>query len=1065
MHGNSEGLMKIEQPRLSLNEPSKTGTDRSTDSLHKADTWLNSGKCFGCILHLFSGPQDRPDGLAAELRKLGWKCIEMDVVNGAEQDLTNEQVWQGIEQRIDGGEFLGLISGPPCGTFTNARKDDGMGPKPLRGSAGAERYGLPNLKGKDKEKVREGTLLAQRTAEAVTSMSAQQRPSITEQPLWKKTPGKVSMYNLDEFQTFVDAENFEFITIAQCEYGAKTTKPTTLMLGHIKEYEAKGNCNHEKRLWKKPSTGEELWAAHPPLIGKEWYIPTEEWNDNMLRTPKEIYEQNRHLPYLTSGAQAYPAGFNTWLARTLTDNIRRIDPDAAVNTGHKRTAEDNLDVTVRTKVRMTAPLRGLNTEVGELGDNHWGGMRNPKKISREQAGYRARGHGIHQILQGYLDEHPELEQKCLQAIGSEEAEAGPEKAELDQVADALRGALGYTQCDGVQGLHTQLRAALIWKVARHLGDPDADEIYKWLTQGAPAGISEIIQDPGEVFPPDGVEKTEEVAYLADPWQHSNYSSVDADDMATPEVDRLIATGFVKAMKDYGQFETWLGGRPHFSKLGMITKEKDGRIKRRLILDCRQSGVNERATKGGKLILPRISDTVDDALYLMKNCSEDQQIEWLILDFTDWFFNVPLHPKGRKNFAMAYKGTFIAYLTQAQGSVNAPLVCGRVAALLARMIQALFNDDRLRLQLYVDDPIICTRGSGWERSRSMAVIILFWATLGVRLAYRKASRGTQIGWIGAKLTALEQNTRRARIEVRAKEEIIADVTEMTEQHLRDNLCSIKNYQTYVGKLNHVAGIVEVLRPFMAYVYGVLYNKGNTKAPKNCVWTRQWKHITLWIRTFLRNEAKDLFREYRLWTYFGKGVNVEVVTDASPWGLGGFIVIGGKIMAYFSSPITPDDENILKIKIGEAAAQQVAEALAILVALKLWCKVWRKHMIRLCMKSDSISAFTLIGKLRVKYQSVGMTLIGRELALLFGSRSYKPQALHHIPGISNDYADALSRQHQPGNNKPFCPRPSKMQRTWIHLSAQSTTTRPLSPLRKAPMQGDCNVPHRAMTHGAV
>ena len=1012
LHENSEGQMKIGQIKPSLKEPSDSRTDRSTDSPKGADGWLQDAKCRGCILHLFSGPMDRPDGLAAKLREMGWSCTEMDVVNGEANDLTNDQVWQELKVKLRKGAFDGLIAGPPCGTFTNARQHDGLGPKPLRGAFGADRYGFAHLKGSDKEKVREGTLLAQRTAEAVTIMDEQQRPSITEQPLWKKSQNKVSMFNLDEFQPFVNDENFEFITIAQCEYGAKTNKPTTLMLGRVRHYEAKGNCNHSKQLWIKPSTGDQLWAAHPPLKGKEWHIPAEDWDESMLRSDREIYERDKNMPYLTSGAQAYPECFNAWLAKTITDNCTLDHDGEAKGTPLKRRLDQEMDVTVRTKVKMTAPLRGLNNTPVEPGDNHWGGMRNPKKISRERPGYRS---GIHQLLQRCLDEQPNLESTCLQAIGSEDDGAGPSTTELDGVAELLHAALDGIQCENEGGLHTKLRATLIWKVARYLGDPDADEIHRWLTQGAPAGISEQIYDPGEVFPPEDCDRTEVALEHTDPWQHSNYSSVDADEMSAPEIERLIATGFVKAYESYDKFEDWLGGKPHFSKLGMITKEKEGRIKRRLILDCRESGVNERAAKGGKLILPRISDTVDDALYLMKNCGEDQSIEWLILDFTDWFFNIPLHPSERRNFAMSYKGTFIAYLTQAQGSVNAPLICGRVAALLSRMTQALFNDGRLRLQLYVDDPIICCRGNDQERSRAMALIILFWATLGVRLAYKKASRGTQVTWIGAQLTALEQSTPRSRIEVRAKEEIIKDLSEMTRSHLQENLCSIKNYQTYVGKLNHVAGIVEVLRPFMADLYGVLYNKGNTKAPKNCVWTKQWRHITLWIQAFFNNESKDLYREYRLWTYFGKGINVEVVTDASPWGLGGYIVIGGKIMAYYTSPITSDDEKLLNIQIGEASAQQVAEALAILVALKLWHKVWRKHMIRLCMKSDSISALTLISKLRVKYQSVGLTLIGRELALLFGSCCYKPQSLQHIPGLSNDYADALSRQHQPGNQK--------------------------------------------------
>ena len=43
-------------------------------------------------------------------------------------------------------KYDGLI-GPPCKTFTNARKNDGIGPLPLRGPSGPDRCGLVHLAG------------------------------------------------------------------------------------------------------------------------------------------------------------------------------------------------------------------------------------------------------------------------------------------------------------------------------------------------------------------------------------------------------------------------------------------------------------------------------------------------------------------------------------------------------------------------------------------------------------------------------------------------------------------------------------------------------------------------------------------------------------------------------------------------------------------------------------------------------------------------------------------------------------------------------------------------------
>ena len=120
-----------------------------------------------------------------------------------------------------------MLAGPPCNTFTNARKDDGQGPKPLRSAQGPERYGLCKLKDEDVNKVKQGNLFAERTCEAVEAMDDLQRPSVVEQPKYKEEENAVSMYKLDEFASLRSRPTVEMRDIVQCHYGAPTTKPTS----------------------------------------------------------------------------------------------------------------------------------------------------------------------------------------------------------------------------------------------------------------------------------------------------------------------------------------------------------------------------------------------------------------------------------------------------------------------------------------------------------------------------------------------------------------------------------------------------------------------------------------------------------------------------------------------------------------------------------------------------------------------------------------------------------------------------------------------------------------------
>eukprot|EP00435_Cladocopium_sp_Y103_P017939 s2500_g4.t1 len=105
-----------------------------------------------CILHLFSGPRNRHDALAAKLSTLGWQCSEYDLVNAPNEDLANDYVWQQVKKGIKAGLSDGMVAGPPCNTYTNGRKDDGRGPVPLRGPSGPHRYGLPRGQGEGEDR-------------------------------------------------------------------------------------------------------------------------------------------------------------------------------------------------------------------------------------------------------------------------------------------------------------------------------------------------------------------------------------------------------------------------------------------------------------------------------------------------------------------------------------------------------------------------------------------------------------------------------------------------------------------------------------------------------------------------------------------------------------------------------------------------------------------------------------------------------------------------------------------------------------------------------------------------
>ena len=57
----------------------------------------------------------------------------------------------------------------------------------------------------------------------------------------------------------------------------------------------------------------------------------------------------------------------------------------------------------------------------------------------------------------------------------------------------------------------------------------------------------------------------------------------------------------------------------------------------------------------RVLLPRVAD-----LGLLENCEEDETIYFLVLDFVDAFFRVPLNPEERHVFTAEYAGNLLQW---------------------------------------------------------------------------------------------------------------------------------------------------------------------------------------------------------------------------------------------------------------------------------------------------------------------------------------------------------------------------------------------------------------------
>ena len=268
-----------------------------------------------------------------------------------------------------------------------------------------------------------------------------------------------------------------------------------------------------------------------------------------------------------------------------------------------------------------------------------GGMRAPRRAAKRVPGLKETGKKVDKILGGFIAQRPEIIAQSCNAIGVKEAK-GPSQVLIDKLTKRLEDVLGDS--DRVlryePGAQTEVNAELIERWRHRSGDPDAEAV-DWLTAGAPAGIDLHPQLAG-IFPSsEGKPKAHRPIQPFDP-AFTNYSSVEDDEAAVPEVTKLMDTPYVDVYATLKEVKDVLGEEPVLSKLAMLSKEQLDTIKKRLILNCLASGVNSKTKQFERLLLPFITDVINDSLDLLGRLKDDEEVWFMVLDYTDAFFKVP-----------------------------------------------------------------------------------------------------------------------------------------------------------------------------------------------------------------------------------------------------------------------------------------------------------------------------------------------------------------------------------------------------------------------------------------
>ena len=151
------------------------------------------------------------------------------------------------------------------------------------------------------------------------------------------------------------------------------------------------------------------------------------------------------------------------------------------------------------------------------------------------------------------------------------------------------------------------------------------------------------------------------------------------------------------------------------------------VKGEKIHDMRRNGANSKVQLEERLLFPRLKDIAECVMKLMANKSNEEGIEFLILDFRDAFKQ--LHMTESERLYM----TGPARTTRSCSALSLDLWYG--ACVVKRSTQTCLTSGRAKTNCFVDDRVIPLMGTATQRKKAasgcVVVVVFPWVKVGLR----------------------------------------------------------------------------------------------------------------------------------------------------------------------------------------------------------------------------------------------------------------------------------------------------------------------------------------------
>ena len=738
---------------------------RVTDALRTSQTFAEFKKARRFrFVHLFSGKNDvlgRALVRQGQAEGMDIEMVSFDTMLDGAADLSKDHPYLDILDEARNGCYDGGHAGPPCGSFSRARWNAGHGPLPVRSLEFV--YGLPSNTSKMQEEADQGTTLFVRSLLVVGELIQSQRlRKVPEVGTMESPPGSESKiegpaWTLPETMIWMKKYQADVAWFNTCAYQKKQLRrwwKAGQFAGRLEGLgglQRKCSCpagfKHQALVGKSRTAEaaqypEELVAEYAKLVIQSFKVTLnlEWWRAQEMLKQKELNQAQRN-----------------WISSKEKSAMKRpLSPESMRSMRLNRRAYDLGEATED----YLPPPKQVSKKLKKEQENAYflGGMRNPALAVTRMHALSAAGQEIAKMWKEFEARRPEV-LEMAKAYGTErccvEEKLGMEWREL--LRKLLKAPMEKEKAKNRDKLQfdSPLKAELwrAWQVFSK--DPDC-HIAEWIEQGAPLGMGAKIPPSGGVFPPveHGEACQEAAPELEAQLQVKNYRSVYEDAEASQkELQRLIDKGFVVTISQEEIKARFSEGT--VSKLALISKMKDsGTMKHRFIIDLLRSGGNDKSVVPERIVLPRAVDVIRSIRDLWRGRPEGAEkmsgwtMELVGADLQDAYMHFGVHPAEHSHCITPSLGEeMLIFKAMLFGFRGAPLIMGRMTAMLMRMWQSMLGKDRGVLQCYMDDPLLAVQGSLEERNSAVAMLLHTAWALGINMSYAKGERGSRLFWIG------------------------------------------------------------------------------------------------------------------------------------------------------------------------------------------------------------------------------------------------------------------------------------------------------------------------------